>query len=113
VWNRGLELLGSRRLRSYARVTYEDFLADPQHHTELLLETLDLPADLRPVFAAPGIVRVGVQHAVAGNQPPPLHGLVALTPDLEWQQQMSASDRSTVSALTWPTRRRYGYRLRG
>jgi hypothetical protein len=112
VWNRSLELLGNRRLRSYTRVTYEDFLADPQHHTELLLEALDLPADLRPVFAAPGIIRVGVQHTVNGNQLPPLHGLVALAPDLEWQQRMKTSARSTVSALTWPTRRRYGYRLR-
>jgi hypothetical protein len=113
VWNRALERLGERRLRSYARVTYESFLDDPQGVCEQLLDDLDLPGDLRSVFAAPGIVRVGVQHTVRANRQPPMHGLVALAPDLEWQQRMTATDRSTVSALTWPTLRRYGYRLRG
>jgi hypothetical protein len=113
VWNRALERLGERRFRSYGRVTYEEFLDDPQGVSERLLETLDLPGDLRSVFAAPGIVRVGVQHAVTPSRRPPMHGLVALAPDLEWQQRMTATDRSTVAALTWSTRRRYGYRLRG
>jgi hypothetical protein len=113
VWNRALEQLGEHRLRSYARVTYEEFLDDPQGVCEHLLDVLDLPGDLRSVFAAPGIVRVGVQHRVSASRQPPMHGLVALAPDQEWRQRMTATDRSTVSALTWPTLRRYGYRLRG
>lgn len=113
VWNRVLERLGERRLRHYTRVTYEEFLTDPQGCTVSLLDALDVPGDTRRVFAAPGIIRVGVQHAISGSRQPPLHGLVALAPDLEWQQRMSPTDRSTISALTWPTLRRYGYRLRG
>ena len=112
IWNRSLELLLADHPHAYARVTYEEFLAEPRRVAEDLLDALDLPGDLGPVFAGPTTVRMGVHHTVSGNPARCQHGLIPLVADREWQDRMSAADRSTVAALTWPTLRRYGYKLR-
>lgn len=112
VWNRSLELLAPDRRGSYARLTYEEFLADPRGEATRMLETLALPGDLEPVFADSDLVRLTGNHTVAGNPARHQQGLVRLVADSEWQDRMSATDRGTVTALTWPTLRRYGYSLR-
>lgn len=113
VWNRSLEMLAGNRPRAYARVTYEEFLADPRIEAQRLLDAFALPCDLDPVFAWPDTVRLSMNHTVAGNPSRHQRGLVTLVVDNEWRDQMSATDRGAVAALTWPTLRRYGYRLRG
>ncbi len=112
VWNRSLEMLTGGRADAYARVTYEEFLADPRAEAQRLLDTFGLPGDLDPVFAGPATVRLSLNHTVAGNPSRHQQGLVPLVVDSEWRDQMSATDRGAVAALTWPTLHRYGYRLR-
>jgi hypothetical protein len=112
VWNRSLEMLAGRRPNAYARVTYEEFLADPREQAQSLLDTFALDGDLTSVFAGPDTVRLSMNHTVAGNPSRHQQGLVPLVVDSEWRDQMSATDRGAVAALTWPTLRRYGYHLR-
>jgi hypothetical protein len=112
VWNRSLEMLAGRRPNAYARVTYEEFLADPREEAQNLLDTFALDGDLAHVFAGPDTVRLSLNHTVAGNPSRHQQGLVPLVVDSEWRDQMSATDRGAVAALTWPTLRRYGYHLR-
>lgn len=112
VWNRSLEMLAGRRPNAYARVTYEEFLADPREEAQNLLDTFALDGDLTSVFAGPDTVRLSMNHTVAGNPSRHQQGLVPLVVDSEWRDQMSATDRGAVAALTWPTLRRYGYHLR-
>jgi hypothetical protein len=112
VWNRSLEMLAGRRPNAYARVTYEEFLADPREEAQSLLDTFALDGDLTSVFAGPDTVRLSLNHTVAGNPSRHQQGLVPLVVDSEWRDQMSATDRGTVAALTWPTLLRYGYHLR-
>ena len=112
VWNRSLELLVADRPRAYARVTYEACLADPRGQVEQLLDDLGVPGDLDDVFAAADVIRLSQNHTVAGNPTRHHRGLVRLVADSEWEHHMSATDRGTVTALTWPALRRYGYHLR-
>ena len=54
VWNRSLEMLAGDRPHAYARVTYEEFLADPRAEAQRLLDAFALAGDLDPVFAGRG-----------------------------------------------------------
>ena len=112
VWNRALELMCADTPGAYARVTYEHLLAEPENETRRLLDALHLPGDPSPVFAGPGLVRLSPNHTVAGNPTRHAHGLIPLVPDDEWERRMPRTDVNAVTALTWPTLRRYGYRTR-
>lgn len=112
VWNRSLESLAGDNRGAYARLTYEEFLADPRGRASRLLADLGVPGDAGPVFTAPDVVRVAEQHTVAGNPSRHQQGLVRLVPDSEWRDRMSATDRGVVTALTLPVLLRYGYPLR-
>jgi hypothetical protein len=112
VWNRALELMCADTPGAYARVTYEHLLGDPENETRRLLDALNLEGDPSSVFAGPGLVRLSPNHTVAGNPTRHQHGLIPLMPDDEWESRMPCTDLNTVTVLTWPTRRRYGYRAR-
>ena len=90
VWNRSLEMMAGNRPDAYARVTYEEFLADPRAEAQRLLDTFALAGDLDPVFAGPDTVRLSTNHTVAGNPSRHQQGLVPLVADSEWRDKMSA-----------------------
>lgn len=110
VWNLALEVMFSARPEGYARVTYEELVADPGAVVTTALRDLGLAdllgADLLPQLLAseaPGAVR----HTVAGN--PARFTSAPLRLDDEWARAMRPRDRRTVEALAWPALHRYGY----
>ncbi len=113
VWNRSLESMCRSRGVTYTRMGYEDFVADPRRQVQTLLASFDLPPTLvEGIFADDHTVSLTTSHTVAGNPSRHQHGLVPLVADDEWRSGMRGHDRRAVTALTWPTMQRYGYRIR-
>jgi hypothetical protein len=63
---------------------------------------------VRLPFTAPGEAWLEPTHSVTGNQTRFTKGLVAIELDDEWRRD--GESNTTVGALTWPLRLRYGYR---
>ncbi len=92
------------------RVRYEDLAAAPK---DVLAETL-----LAAGFAAPpdaleflqgDRLSVGENHIVYGNRMRSTRGEVVVRLDEEWKPSMRRRDRRTVTMLTYPLLKRYGY----
>ena len=91
-------------------VRYEDLIAEPRATLQTVLRFgghAALPADLRHVHA--DRLELDAHHTVAGNPMRFVVGTVSLRADEEWRQAMPSLQRSIVSAITAPLRRRYGY----
>jgi hypothetical protein len=87
---------------------YEDFTADPAAGLTAIGRFLGRDVALSRVLDG-STLRVTEGHTLAGN-PTRFGGSdVTIRPDDEWRTGLSTRDRRTVSALTWPLRRRYGY----
>lgn len=114
VWNRSLESLCRSRGVDYELASYEQFVAHPRREAERVLVSFGLgrPGLLDRVFADDRTVCLATNHTVAGNPSRHQQGLVSLVPDDEWRLRMRPGDRKTVTALSWPTLQRYGYRIR-
>jgi hypothetical protein len=109
-WNRRnalAQVLAHRSVTS-TRVRYEDLVADPDAVVEQITRAVTGAA---PVDAA---VDAGAprNHTVGGNPMRFESGKLEIRPDVEWRTGLSARDRRTVVALTWPLLLRYGYRVR-
>ncbi len=93
------------------RLRYEELLAEPVGTTRRLAHFLDLPEGEIDTFLSADEVRVGrATHQIAGN-PMRFHsGTVTLRRDDAWRERFPAAPRRTVTALTAPLMRRYGYR---
>ena len=87
---------------------YEDFTADPRSRLVDLGAFVGRDPDVDAVLDG-RTLRVTGGHTLAGN--PTRFGGTTMTirEDEEWRTGLSARDRRTVSALTWPLRQRYGY----
>lgn len=109
-WNTRNTLAGmlSHRL-PYVRVTYEALTSDPD-------------ATLRAICSAVGgvdpdalrlhgdrAIELPTTHAVSGNPSRYRTGVVELRTDSEWQESMDPATARTVTLLTAPLLRRYGY----
>jgi hypothetical protein len=109
LWRNALAQGLRRRSASYRRVRYEDFVASPQAVADgvwsdcgLVGQLLDLDEGRR--------VAVPASHTIWGNprrQVGP--GTVVLRLDDEWRGRMRPADRRTVTLLTMPLLRYYGY----
>jgi hypothetical protein len=110
VWNITAERLWRRRPERYLWMRYEDFVADPQGSVQTILRFIHEDPGPLP-FVADRTVNLGVTHTISGNPNRFQTGLVQLRPDEEWREAMRLGDRLTVTALTFPLLRRYGYRL--
>jgi hypothetical protein len=111
VWNVAAGALLNRGEDKYLRLRYEDLVADPVPTLRRILAMVGMEAADLP-FIAPGEVRLGINHSVAGNPDRLRHGVVRLRADLRWLTAMDRRDRRLVSTLTAPVLIRYGYRLR-
>lgn len=106
--NLAAETLWRGESGTYARIRYEDFVADPQ--TTLDGALLDLGLDPLPDnIIEDGTVHLGTNHTVSGNPSRFENGNVQLRADDEWKTAMTDRDYRLVSALTWPLLVRYRY----
>ncbi|HSZ14201.1 MAG TPA: sulfotransferase [Solirubrobacteraceae bacterium] len=100
----------SRSAASYRRVRYEDFVVGPEATVAELLEPLGLAGG--PDALAAGEIVLAPSHTVSGNPMRFTHGPVKIRIDDEWRRSMSLSDHRTVTAITWPLLKKYGYAVR-
>lgn len=109
TWNVAAEALGRSMGAKYARVRYEDFMADP---ASILREVLALAGSSDapvPLIAGTRRATLVPSHTVAGN-PDRFHaGEVELSSDDRWKAGLSRRDRLVVTAVAAPLMRRYGY----
>ena len=106
----GLIARVARRVPSVT-IRYEDFVEDPQRelgHVAALTGVNDVPGAL-DFISAEGLLPAA-HHTVQGGRIRFHEGPVALRADQQWRQDMPENQRRLVSAVTWPSRGRYGYR---
>jgi hypothetical protein len=108
VWNWTTERLWARGAGRYLRLRYEDFVHEPRHSLERILELVDETGRDLP-FVTDDSVELRPTHIVAGNPSRFRHGVVEIRADDEWRTHLSPSARRTVEAIAWPLMRRYGY----
>ena len=110
---RRLQAIPHLRRRSkipYARLLYEDLVRDPREAIVRALDQLELGRpDLSMIQGT--YVKLGVNHAISGNPVKFNSGGVDLRIDDEWRAAMRERDRRTVTLLTSPLMRRYGYAI--
>lgn len=82
---------------------YEDFLRDPSGTVRYILERAGL--DQRPVDHLAGRVKVGLQHALAGNPDKLTDGVV----EVRQPTIPMARGPQLAELVTWPLAARYGY----
>lgn len=105
--NFALDVLG-RRSRWYARVRYEDFVADPQTTLDMIARMCaDAGATVQSESSAGPLA-----HSVAGNPLRFDRRPLQITPDIAWREQMPLWQRLAVTTITAPMLLRYGYSLR-
>jgi hypothetical protein len=93
----------------YMFVRYEDLVADPLAY----LERIAGFAGLRPSgfdFLEDGTAELRPNHTVDGNPMRFAEGPLRISADERWRADMHRGDQRTVSILTRPLLRRYGYR---
>ncbi len=85
------------------RIRYEDFVTAPDDVLRQISDHIgqELPDDLADRPWSP-------QHTVSGN--PARFSDRPIVADTTWEQAMPHRDRHLATALSWPLRRRYGYR---
>jgi hypothetical protein len=97
--------------QSYCRISYEQFVSDPQAALERILEPYP-STSASPRRSWEGELELGASHSVSGNPMRFQRGRLPVTLDDEWRRSMPLRDRLSVAALTWPLLAHYGYRLR-
>jgi len=102
--------LGRRLGERQRRIRYEDFAADPRGTLVSMAQFVG--ADAPPEWTNdPGnrTVTLGVQHTVAGNPMRFTQGPVEVRADHGWRTGMHRRARITVTGVTFPLARLYGY----
>jgi hypothetical protein len=117
AWHSGLswttrnlvaDLAARRSAGPRMTLRYEDLTADPIAGLTAIGRFLGREPDVGAVLDGPTL-RVTEGHTLAGNPTRFGGSEVIIRSDDEWRRGLPAGDRRTVSALTWPLRRRYGY----
>jgi hypothetical protein len=89
---------------------YEDLVTAPEASLRRVATFAGaMPSVEDLAFVRPAGLDLRPNHTVDGNPMRFSVGTVALVPDQEWRTRMPRADRVTVSALTFPLLRRYGY----
>jgi len=111
--NQSFDHLTARGVRS-VRVRYEDLVHDPAPELRRVAELLGrtvTSSDLS--FLGDGEAELGSGHIPSGSRGRLRSGRTTLREDLEWVEALPSEDRRTVTTITRPLLRRYGYRLDG
>ncbi len=108
VWNGLTARRFECRPERYLRVRYEDVMTSPREAAEQIARWVGLdPASLPFVDDHEALLVDG--HVVAGNPNRMGAGSVQFTLDRRWEDAMRGRDRATVTAITAPLMRRFGY----
>ncbi|MDP9241327.1 MAG: sulfotransferase [Actinomycetota bacterium] len=93
-------------------VRYEDLVRQPLEQLRIIAGlTSDVTDGARDLgFVTPEGVRLGVSHTVIGGRVRMQKGTLPLRMDEEWRAALSPRRRAFISGVTWPLRRRFGYR---
>ncbi|WP_326559812.1 hypothetical protein [Micromonospora sp. NBC_01796] len=110
VWNNTTVRLWGSSDR-YLRVRYEDFVAAPADTTARIARFVGVTPGELP-FPTPDTVRLAATHSVAGNPSRHRTGVVGVVADSEWLTALPTRAYVTVTGLTGPTLRRFGYPVR-
>ena len=94
----------------YARLLYEEFVAQPREVLQDLLTRLQMTGSKLPFVEERTVVLEAV-HGFSGNPSRFKRGTIVLRLDDEWRNKMSGTGRTIVGVLTSPLLARYGYRL--
>lgn len=97
------------RADGYRRLRYEDLLAHPREVIESIARFIQLPSTDFGFIEGNELKFSRINHTIAGNPSLLEKRPVRLRIDNAWQQEMKQADKVTVTALTWPLLKRYGY----
>jgi hypothetical protein len=108
-WDATNSLVGWLRThaRTYTRIRYEDFVADPASATEEIYGAVGGFGDAPALDG--GRVELTPDHTVAGNPIRFTQGAVEIRNDEEWRRAMSGGSRALVAAASWPVLKAYGF----
>lgn len=107
--NGAFALLGRRGV-PVLTVRYERFLADPRGTLRGIAEFAGLPISERDLaFLGDDHATLSSNHTASGNPMRFTTGRIELRRDDEWRDAMRPARRRTVTALTLPLLRHYGY----
>jgi hypothetical protein len=94
----------------YLRLRYEDLVSDVPAALTRTFAFIAPELQPPPINPGPdGRIELAVSHSVDGNPMRFDHGRVALRADDEWRRRMAPGTRRTVTAMTYPLLRNYGY----
>jgi sulfotransferase family protein len=112
AYNTLFEMVRASRVPSL-RLRYEDLLDDPRRELTRVLDLagLDSASDTLD-FVGEGVTSLRGTHTISGNPMRFTTGDVQLRLDEAWKERLSPGHRKTVTLLTWPWMRRYGYDVR-
>jgi hypothetical protein len=102
------EILLTSTKSHYLRLQYEKFIAQPTETLSQIMSFVNQGHFEQPTITNQ-IVKINKHHTVGGNPDRFKTGGVQLRTDDEWITKMRASDKITVTSLTWPLLSRYGY----
>ena len=91
------------------RVRYEDLVRDPLRQLARVAAAEGRPAEVDRSVVTPDGLRVPETHVVAGGRIRLANGVLPLRLDDAWRREMDPAARRLVSAVTLPSRLRYGY----
>jgi len=107
--NYSVEMLLNKDTTRYLRIRYEDFTNNPRDTVKLILN-LVRESDSQLPFEADSTVKLGLDHLFTGSPSSrATTGSVKLKPDEKWKTKLKLQDKTTVSSLTLPLSKRYGY----
>ncbi len=91
------------------RVRYEDLVRDPLRELGRIAAAEGRPAQVDRSVVTDAGLRVPQTHVVAGGRIRLADGVLPLRLDDAWRREMEPAARRLVSAVTLPSRARYGY----
>jgi hypothetical protein len=107
--NQSFEILSRRGVPTDV-VRYESFVRRPIEELRRIASFAGVPLGTGALDAIRGtVVDLPADHLVAGNRMRFASGTIELREDDEWVSKLGRSQRRSVSLVTWPLLRRYGY----
>ncbi len=109
TWNFFIEKVwGACNPTPYLRIKYEDFVLNPKHTLEKILQFSGV-RDSLAFIEEPSSVKLGKHHTVSGNPVRTKTGVTHIRSDQEWVRKLSVMDKLLTTILTAPLLRHYGY----
>lgn len=108
IWNMASENIQRCHPDRYARVRYEDLMANPRYEVERIISMTGTPIR-RWDFINGRSVHLDCTHTISGNPNRFQSGDIELRTDEEWRDAINGIQQRIVTCLTKPLRTKYGY----